>query len=256
MGTSVLVDQLARTATFLDLFAWPARRGKELGPREEVAWSRRFTLVWGLTLIGGASQPTVDGEELPSSSSVSRSPGSRAGGLLGPILGLSCTPASATPSPASAWPGSRRWWEALYGTRIDFTWQPSSPPRGVTLAAGRPRRPGCAGGRARRPRRDPHRRPRSGAAQRRLALATARLVGRVGDPDALHGHNHEMSEGSSCSWLRRPLEIGDRFRPGNAKRDGGPAQAELNVTVGDWGTALTQTPTRFRTPARLKGLED
>ena len=53
MGTlSSSISSLA-SATFLDLFV-PLRRGRELGPREEVAWSRIFTLVWGLTLIGGA----------------------------------------------------------------------------------------------------------------------------------------------------------------------------------------------------------
>jgi SSS family transporter len=53
MGTlSSSISSLA-SATFLDLFR-PLRRGRELGPREEVAWSRIFTLVWGLTLIGGA----------------------------------------------------------------------------------------------------------------------------------------------------------------------------------------------------------
>jgi SSS family transporter len=53
MGTlSSSISSLA-SASFLDLFR-PLRRGRELGPREEVAWSRVFTLVWGLALIGGA----------------------------------------------------------------------------------------------------------------------------------------------------------------------------------------------------------
>jgi Na+/proline symporter len=53
MGTlSSSISSLA-SATFLDLFV-PLRRGRKLGPREEIAWSRIFTLVWGLTLIGGA----------------------------------------------------------------------------------------------------------------------------------------------------------------------------------------------------------
>jgi len=52
MGTlSSSISSLA-SATFLDLFK-PLRK-KELGPREEVAWSRAFTLLWGITLIGGA----------------------------------------------------------------------------------------------------------------------------------------------------------------------------------------------------------
>jgi Na+/proline symporter len=53
MGTlSSSISSLA-SATFLDLFR-PLRRGADLGPRDEVKWSRIFTLVWGLTLIGGA----------------------------------------------------------------------------------------------------------------------------------------------------------------------------------------------------------
>jgi SSS family solute:Na+ symporter len=53
MGTlSSSISALA-SATFLDLFR-PLRRGRALTPGEEVAWSRIFTLVWGLTLIGGA----------------------------------------------------------------------------------------------------------------------------------------------------------------------------------------------------------
>jgi SSS family solute:Na+ symporter len=53
MGTlSSSISALA-SATFLDLFK-PMRRGRPLGPREEVAWSRAFTLLWGVVLIGGA----------------------------------------------------------------------------------------------------------------------------------------------------------------------------------------------------------
>jgi SSS family transporter len=53
MGTlSSSISALA-SATFLDLFQ-PLRRGRPLSSREEVAWSRGFTLLWGLVLIGGA----------------------------------------------------------------------------------------------------------------------------------------------------------------------------------------------------------
>jgi SSS family solute:Na+ symporter len=53
MGTlSSSISALA-SATYLDLFQ-PLRRGRPLGPREQVAWSRGFTLLWGLVLIGGA----------------------------------------------------------------------------------------------------------------------------------------------------------------------------------------------------------
>jgi len=52
MGTlSSSISSLA-SATFLDLFK-PLRK-KELTPHEEVSWSRAFTLLWGVTLIGGA----------------------------------------------------------------------------------------------------------------------------------------------------------------------------------------------------------
>jgi Na+/proline symporter len=53
MGTlSSSISSLA-SASFLDLFR-PLRRGRELSAREEVAWSRVFTLAWGVVLIGGA----------------------------------------------------------------------------------------------------------------------------------------------------------------------------------------------------------
>jgi SSS family transporter len=53
MGTlSSSISALA-SATFLDLFK-PFRRGRPLSPRQEVGWSRAFTLLWGVVLIGGA----------------------------------------------------------------------------------------------------------------------------------------------------------------------------------------------------------
>jgi len=53
MGTlSSSISSLA-SASFLDLFK-PLSRRREWTSRQEVSWSRLFTLVWGLTLIGGA----------------------------------------------------------------------------------------------------------------------------------------------------------------------------------------------------------
>lgn len=53
MGTlSSSISSLA-SSTFLDLFKFTAR-GRTLDERTEVAWSKRFTLLWGIVLIGGA----------------------------------------------------------------------------------------------------------------------------------------------------------------------------------------------------------
>jgi SSS family solute:Na+ symporter len=53
MGTlSSSISSLA-SSTFLDLFKLTSR-GKELDERTEIIWSKRFTLLWGLILIGGA----------------------------------------------------------------------------------------------------------------------------------------------------------------------------------------------------------
>ncbi len=53
MGTlSSAISSLA-SSTFLDLFR-PLRRGRPLALDEQVRWSRVFTLVWGVALVGGA----------------------------------------------------------------------------------------------------------------------------------------------------------------------------------------------------------
>jgi SSS family solute:Na+ symporter len=53
MGTlSSSVSSLA-SSTYLDLFKF-TRRGKELEAKNEVRWSRYFTLFWGIVLVGGA----------------------------------------------------------------------------------------------------------------------------------------------------------------------------------------------------------
>ncbi len=53
MGTlSSSISSLA-SSTFLDLFKNTAR-GRNLDPHKEIVWSRLFTLLWGIVLIGGA----------------------------------------------------------------------------------------------------------------------------------------------------------------------------------------------------------
>ena len=53
MGTlSSSISSLA-SSTFLDLFKFTVR-GKNLDEKSEVKWSKRFTLLWGFILIGGA----------------------------------------------------------------------------------------------------------------------------------------------------------------------------------------------------------
>ncbi|MEW6062678.1 MAG: sodium:solute symporter, partial [Bacteroidota bacterium] len=53
MGTlSSSISSLA-SSTFLDIFKFTAK-GKNLDAQTEVKWSKRFTLLWGILLIGGA----------------------------------------------------------------------------------------------------------------------------------------------------------------------------------------------------------
>ncbi len=53
MGSlSSSISSLA-SSTYLDLFKM-TERGRSLDPRREVRWSRAFTLLWGILLIGGA----------------------------------------------------------------------------------------------------------------------------------------------------------------------------------------------------------
>src|SRR4030095_8911033 len=53
MGTlSSAISSLA-SSTYLDLFK-SSEKGKELNPTRELLWSRIFTLLWGVLLIGGA----------------------------------------------------------------------------------------------------------------------------------------------------------------------------------------------------------
>ena len=120
MGTlSSSISSLA-SATFLDLFR-PLRRGKELSPRQEVAWSRVFTLVWGLMLIGGAllftdtKNAVVElGLKIASITY---------GGLLGVFfLGLFFPRTRERDAFVGFAAGLLAMVAVLFGTRIDFTW--------------------------------------------------------------------------------------------------------------------------------------
>lgn len=120
MGTlSSSISSLA-SATFLDLFR-PLRRGRELGPREEVAWSRVFTLLWGLLLIGGAmlftdtkSAVVELGLKIASITY---------GGLLGVFfLGLFFPRTRERDAFVGFAAGLAAMVAVLYGTRVDFTW--------------------------------------------------------------------------------------------------------------------------------------
>lgn len=120
MGTlSSSISSLA-SATFLDLFR-PLRRGRALGPREEVAWSRGFTLLWGLMLIGGAllfTDTTSAVVELGLKiASITY------GGLLGVFfLGLFFRRTRERDAFVGFAAGLAAMVGVLYGTRIDFTW--------------------------------------------------------------------------------------------------------------------------------------
>jgi SSS family transporter len=120
MGTlSSSISSLA-SATFLDLFR-PLRHGSALGPREELAWSRVFTLVWGLTLIGGALLFTDTKNAVVELglkiASVTY------GGLLGVFfLGLFFPRTRERDAFVGFAAGLAAMVGVLYGTRIDFTW--------------------------------------------------------------------------------------------------------------------------------------
>ncbi|MDP2955518.1 MAG: sodium:solute symporter [Longimicrobiales bacterium] len=120
MGTlSSSISSLA-SATFLDLFR-PLRRGKELTPRQEVGWSRVFTLVWGITLIGGAllftdTQNAVVELGLKIASFTY-------GGLLGVFfLGLFFPHTRQRDAFIGFAVGLSAMVGVIYGTTIDFTW--------------------------------------------------------------------------------------------------------------------------------------
>lgn len=120
MGTlSSSISSLA-SSTFLDLFKLTAR-GKDLDAKTEVIWSKRFTLLWGFILIGGAmlftdtKNPVVEiGLKIASFTY---------GGLLGTFfLGLLFPKTDQRDAFAGFLAGILAMVVVLSLTSIDFTW--------------------------------------------------------------------------------------------------------------------------------------
>jgi SSS family transporter len=120
MGTlSSSISSLA-SSTFLDLFRFTAR-GANLDAQTEVKWSKRFTLLWGFILIGGAmlftdtKNPVVEiGLKIASFTY---------GGLLGTFfLGLLFKRTNQTDAFAGFVAGIAAMVLVLSYTSIDFTW--------------------------------------------------------------------------------------------------------------------------------------
>lgn len=120
MGTlSSSISSLA-SSTYLDLFQHTAK-GRSLDARGEVRWSRAFTLLWGLVLIGGAllftdhRSPVVElGLKIASFTY---------GGLLGTFfLGLLFPKTTQADALAGFLCGLLAAALVLARTRIDFTW--------------------------------------------------------------------------------------------------------------------------------------
>ena len=119
MGTlSSSISSLA-SASFLDLFR--PLRGRELSPREEVAWSRWFTFAWGVVLIGGAMLFTDTKSAVVELGL--RIASITYGGLLGVFfLGLFFRRASQRDAFVGFAAGLAAMVVVLYWTPIDFTW--------------------------------------------------------------------------------------------------------------------------------------
>jgi SSS family transporter len=120
MGTlSSSISSLA-SSTYLDLFKFTAR-GRDLDERGEIRWSRIFTLVWGVLLIGGAmiftdtKNPVVElGLKIASFTY---------GGLLGTFfLGLLFKRTDQVDAMVGFGCGLLAMVAVLAWTRIDFTW--------------------------------------------------------------------------------------------------------------------------------------
>ncbi len=120
MGSlSSSISSLASSA-YLDLFKMTAR-GKSIEPAKEVRWSRFFTLLWGLVLIGGAmlftdtKNPVVEiGLKIASVTY---------GGLLGTFfLGLLVKRTDERDATAGFIAGLLVMVAVLIWTKIDFTW--------------------------------------------------------------------------------------------------------------------------------------
>lgn len=120
MGTlSSSISSLA-SSTYLDLFKFTAR-GKDLTGQAEMRWSKLFTLIWGVILIGGAmlftdtKNPVVElGLKIASFTY---------GGLLGTFfLGLLFKKTNQMDAYAGFVSGIVAMTLVLSMTRIDFTW--------------------------------------------------------------------------------------------------------------------------------------
>ena len=120
MGTlSSSISSLA-SSSYLDLFKHTAK-GKSLTPRQEMTWSKIFTLIWGVVLIGGAmlftdtKNPVVEiGLKIASVTY---------GGLLGTFfLGLLFKRTTRRDAYAGFIAGLAAMVAVLLWTRIDFTW--------------------------------------------------------------------------------------------------------------------------------------
>lgn len=120
MGTlSSSISSLA-SSTFLDIFKFTAK-GKNLDAQTEVKWSKRFTLLWGVLLIGGAmlftdsKNPVVEiGLKIASFTY---------GGLLGTFfLGLLFKQTDQRDAYIGFVAGIATMIVVLSSTTIDFTW--------------------------------------------------------------------------------------------------------------------------------------
>jgi len=120
MGTlSSSISSLA-SSTFLDLFK-TTKKGKSLDSRQEIWWSRAFTFIWGIVLIGGAmiftdtKNPVVElGLKIASFTY---------GGLLGTFfLGLFSKRLRQTDAAFGFIAGIAAMVMILQYTKIDFTW--------------------------------------------------------------------------------------------------------------------------------------
>jgi Na+/proline symporter len=120
MGTlSSSISSLA-SSTYLDIFKMSSK-GKSLVVKNELAWSRAFTLLWGIILIGGATlfadtrNPVVElGLKIASFTY---------GGLLGTFfLGLFFKHTKQRDAYIGFITGLLAMTAVLQFTRIDFTW--------------------------------------------------------------------------------------------------------------------------------------
>jgi Na+/proline symporter len=120
MGTlSSSISSLA-SSTYLDLFKMTAM-GKSLSEKQEVVWSRLFTLMWGVILIGGAMLFTDT--ENPVVELGLRIASFTYGGLLGTFfLGLLFKRTREGDAAAGFVAGLLAMILVVTFTRVDFTW--------------------------------------------------------------------------------------------------------------------------------------